>query len=97
MPSRAAPAPRRRPRWLAGFGALPQGEVTLVTFPRPDALTLVDVVNPVAGQLSVRREAHDVEVDVAAAGIGVTGVNQALYQFDDLSDVPGGAWLRRRR
>ena len=97
MPARTSAPPRRGPRRFAGLFALPQGEVALVTLAGRHTLALMDVVDPVPGQLAVLRVAEHVEVDVAAAGIGVARLDQALHQFDHLADVPGGAGLRRRR
>ena len=47
--------------------------------PVADALALVDVVDPVPGQLAVLRVAEHVEVDVAATGVGVASFDQALH------------------
>ncbi len=79
------------------LGALPQREVALVALAGGDALALVHVVDPVAGQLAVVGQAQHVEVDVAAAGVGVPALDQPLDELDDLGDVPGGARLGRRR
>ena len=50
-----------------------------------------------AGQLAVVRETQNVEVHVAAAGVGVASLDEPVDQLDDLGDVPGRARLRRRR
>ena len=42
-------------------------------------------------------EGAHVEVDVAARGVGVPAVDQALHQLDHLRHVPGGPRLDRRR
>ena len=96
VPAGAPRPPRRRPRRLAGLGALPQREVTRIALTRRDALALVHVVDPVAGQLAVVGVAQNVEVDVAPAGVGVPVVDQPLDQLDHLGDVPGGTGLGRR-
>ena len=73
--SRGARAPRRRPRRLAGLGALPQREVARVAL-----AARVRVGRPApsrrasAGQLAVRRPGPHVEVDVARAVLGGVGV-----------------------
>ena len=60
-------------------------------------VALVHVVEPLAGQRAVVRVAAHVEVDVAAAGVGVPELDQALDQRDHLRDVAGGPRLGRRR
>ena len=54
--------------------------------------SLLDLIEPVAGEGAVAREARDPEVDVPARLVGMTGVDQLLDQRDDLRDR-----LRRER
>jgi hypothetical protein len=55
------------------------------------------VVDPMPGQSAVLGVAQHVEVNVAAAGVGVARFDQALDQFDHLGDVAGGPRLGGRR
>ncbi len=96
VPARAAHAPRRIPGRLAGLGALPEHEIERV------ALRLVDldaragaqVLELLAGELAVRREARDRVVDVAVrADVGVAARDQPADHRDDLGDVRGRARL----
>jgi hypothetical protein len=48
---------------------------------------------PRSGQFPVGGIGADVEVDVAARGVGVAGVDEALHQPDHLRHMPGGPWL----
>ncbi len=97
VPAWTARTPRGGPAGLTGLGAFPQGEVTRIALPGGNPLTLVHIVDAMTGQLAVVGVAEDVEVDVTAAGIGVSRVDQAPDQLDHLGDVPGGARFGRRR
>ena len=97
VPARPSPAPRRRPRRLARLGGLPQREVAGIALAEGLGLALHDVVEPLAGQRAVAGEGPHVEVDVAARGVGVPGVDQPLHELDHLRDVPGRPRLDRRR
>jgi len=55
------------------------------------------IVDAMAGELSIFTDTENVEIDVTATGVCVTGVDQALDEFDYLGDVSGGTRLRRRR
>src|SRR5271166_400332 len=79
VPARAPPTPRRRPRRFARLFAFPQSEVALVTLAGGHTLALMDVVDPVPGQLAVLRVAEHIEVDVTAGGIRMAGFDQALH------------------
>jgi hypothetical protein len=57
----------------------------------------MDVVDTVAGQLAVVRQAQHIEIHVAVRGIGMVLVDQPLYELDHLGDVSGGAGFGRRR
>ena len=97
MPAGASAPPRRGPRRLVGFRAFPQREIALVALAGRDSLALMDVVDLVAGQLSVFGVAQHVEIDVASADVGMAGVDQPLDQLHHLSDVASGPRLRRGR
>ena len=97
MPAGASAPPRRGPRRLVGFGALPQREVALIALAGSHSLALMDVVDLVSGQLAVFGVAQHVEIDVAAAGIGVAGLDQPLDQLHHLGHVAGGPRLPRWR
>src|SRR3989304_4560199 len=93
---RGAPgAPAGRPRGLAGLGSLPEREVAWI------ALALVDVdagpgeqlVEVLAGEPAVGREAPDLEVDVAVHHVGESAGDEALDERDHLGDVLGRLWV----
>ena len=105
VPARAAAAPRRRPGrrlGLARLVALPQREVARVALAaRVGVLGRLHVVDPLVGQLAVRRPGPHVEVDVARAvrrrRRRARARSASVDQLDHLGDVPGGARLVRRR
>ena len=94
VPARTSGTPRAVPRRLARFRALPEREITRV------ALALVDLdagageelVEVLAGEPAVGREATDLEIDVAVDRVGVTGRHQPSDELDHLRHV-----LRRLR
>ena len=97
VPARPSASPRRGPGRLTGLGALPQREVALIALAGRHSLALMDVVDPVPGQLAVVGVAQHVEVDVAATLVGVAGLDQSLDQLDHLRDVAGGPGFDRGR
>ena len=64
---------------VAGIKEARPGEVAFVALAGRHALALMDVIDLVPGQLPVLRIAEHVEVDVAAAGIGVASFDQAFH------------------
>jgi hypothetical protein len=97
VPAGSSAPPRRRPRRLARLGALPQREITLITFTRRRALALVHVVDPVPRQCPVLGVAQHVEVHIALGRVRVAALDETLDQLHHLGDVPGGAGFGRRR
>ena len=105
VPAGPARAPRRRPRGGLGLGlllpALPEREVARVALAaRVGVGGGLHVVDPLVGELAVRRPGPHVEVDVAGAvlgGVGVAAGDQLVDQLDHLGDVAGGAGLVGRR
>ena len=61
-----------------------------------DASARVQVLDPVAREPSVPREARDVEVDVATFLVGMTRLDQSVDHLEHLDDVIGGARVHRR-
>jgi hypothetical protein len=80
--------------------SLPQREVAGVALAAwIRILRGLHLVDPLTGELAVRRPRPDVEVDVTGAvgcRVGVTGVDQCLDQLQHLRDVSGGPRLVRR-
>ena len=81
VPAGPAGTPRGVPGRLALLGALPEREVQRVLLGvASSGLRRAHVLGPLPGEGAVRRERRHVEVDVAAGGVGVAAVDQALHQ-----------------
>ena len=80
VPAGPALAPRAVPRRLAGLGALPEGEVARVALAVADldAGAGLQLLGIAVAELAVVGVLGDVEVDVAAGGVGVALVDQPL-------------------
>ena len=93
VPSGAPLAPRALPRWLAGLGGLPQGEVERVALVLVllDACTHHKVIDVAAGDLAVGGVAAHGEVHVAVVRrVGVPTVDKRLDHADHGADLLGG-------
>ena len=94
VPAGTALAPRALPRWLAGLGGLPQGEVERVALVLVllDACTHHEVIDVAAGDLAVGGVAAYGEVHVAVVRrVGVPTVDKRLDHADHGADLLGGA------
>src|SRR5262249_47765878 len=97
VPSRPPGTPRGLPVRLARLGALPEGEVerALLVLARLDPRAAPEVVDLPPGDAPVLRVAGDVEVDVAAGGVGGAALDEARDEFLDLGNVLGGPRMHR--
>src|SRR5207248_6905175 len=75
VPAGAPSAPWRRPGRLAGFGALPHGEVPGIAFARRGGFTLAHLVETLTRQRTVVGEGGDREVHITLRGVGVPAVD----------------------
>ena len=89
VPAGATGAPRRRPRRLAGLGALPQREVerAALAIVDGDAGASLEIIEGLLRQLAVAGEGRDLEVHVAVDRVGLAALDQARGDLDDLIDV----------
>ncbi len=99
MPARTAGAPGAVPGRFARFRGLPQREVEGVFLAVVDflAVTGAHVVRIASGELAVAGILADAEIDIAVQRIGVTFVDEALDDLDDLVNFLRGARIVGRR
>src|SRR5262249_48643304 len=95
VPARPPRAPRYLPCRLCWLGALPQREVQRVALrlARLDPVALAQLVHAAAGELAVVGLLADLEVDVAAGGVGEALLDQRRDHPVHLGDVLRGAWV----
>ncbi len=99
VPAGAARAPGAFPGGFAGLGALPEGKVHRIFFEVADfdARTGLHFFNPAAREATIIRIMGDAEVDIAARGISIAAVNEALHHADNLIHLLGGAGVQGDR
>ena len=92
VPAGPAGPPRRVPGGFPRLGALPEGEVPRVAFGVGGVGVLggPHVLEALPGQGAVGRPGSDIEVHVAARGVGVPAVDEPPHERDHLRDVAGG-------
>ena len=99
VPARAAVAPRRRPRRLAGLGQLPEREVGRVALaarrrttsrsPPPASMSSSDWLGE---QAVVRRPTATLEVDAVVGGVGLADRRRARRSASTISSTHSVAW-----
>src|SRR2546423_5286883 len=89
VPARPPGTPWAWPRGLAWLGSLPQREIARIALAlvHLDARTSEQFVEILAREPAVRREAADLEVDVAVDDVGDRLRHETLDQPDHLGDV----------
>ena len=89
MPARPPFAPGAGPADFAGFCRFPERKIQRVTLglARCHARAALQVVDIAAGERAVFRQRTHVKIDVAASGIGMAAVDDALHQRDDIANM----------